>query len=84
MTNPLKSHSPLGLKEFLAALQTELGDYRIDSVTVDVDSSSALTISAESPRKVSVYLSRTATASADSQPDVVAVLPASSMIQSRE
>ncbi len=85
MAKSLGSNTPLGLADFLAALQAELGAgaedhdlrFSVDRVTLEVDVSSTLSISPDSPRRLSVHLNRTAEARAVDEPDAVATLPAS-------
>jgi hypothetical protein len=87
MAKSLGPNTPLDLAEFLAAVQAELdagadaeeNDLRfgIASVTLEVDVSSTLSISPESPRRLSVQLNRTSEARAVDEPDGAARLPAS-------
>lgn len=83
MAKSLASNTPLGLAEFLAAVQAELcaGEhdlrFSVDCVTLEVDVSSTLSISPESPRRLSVHLNRTSEARAVDEPDGAAALPAS-------
>ena len=85
MAKSLGSNSPLGLAEFLAAGQAELGAgaedhdlrFSVDRITLEVDVSSTLSISPDSPRRLSVQLNRTPQASAVDESDAAASLPAS-------
>jgi hypothetical protein len=85
MAKSLKARTPLGLAEFLAAVQAELGTageehdlrFSVDRVTLEVDVSSTLSISPDSPRRLSVHLHRTPEVRALDEPGDGATLPAS-------
>lgn len=85
MAKSLESKPTLGLTEFLAAVQAELDadsaendlKFMVTGAKLEVDVSSHLSISLTSPRRLSVYLSRTPEVPIVDEPDAVATLPAS-------